>query len=246
MEHPLEQTPQIEAHLHALQLRGWSHATTVRIAQLRRDAEYGYNTASGVLIEFAKRAVIVTAWHVLEEFQRLRDSGESVIVVCDNMPIVAPQTAFRDEHADIAFLEVPGDSNGLQAVPYRPRLLWPPPSVSVGDLVLLSGFPKRFRQDGDEILHGDLNLLLSVASASEGHFVLQVDYQNLSDAGRVSVPREQLDYGGLSGGPVFLSDCEGSPLVGIISQAGDTLPLWRIASLSQVSTDIGRRSCEPL
>ena len=156
MTQPLDHMAQAEAHFRGLQLRAWSHATTVRLARLRNDAEYRYNTASGVLLEFPGRAIIGTAWHVLEEFQRLRDSGESVVIICDNMPIPVPRTAFRDERADIAFLEVPTRGRrGLHAVPYRPRSLWPPPAANVDDLVLLCGFPKRFREDGDEILHGD-------------------------------------------------------------------------------------------
>lgn len=237
-----ERFQQVRAHLDALQKRAWSHATTVRIAHLLDDIEVGYNTASGVLIEFPSRTLVATAWHVVEEFQRLRSEGSEVALVLDSMPIVRPRSPFFDTEWDIAFIEVPNDNRALiRAVPYRPQRLWPPPRVVADDQVFVCGFPKILRKDGDEILHGDFNLLVGVCSAGERHFMLQVDYGNLTDAGRVALPKEHVDYGGVSGGPVFLADSEGSPLVGLVSQAGSSLPLWRIASLADVPSDLDRR-----
>ncbi len=230
-----ERWQQLRAHLDALQLRAWSHATTLRIARLRDGSEYRFNTASGVLIELDGRAVVGTAWHVLDQYRTLRDSGEDVLLLCDAMPIPQPHTVFRDERRDLALLDIPyGDRDQIRAVPYRPRRLWPPPQVAVGDEVLVCGFPKLLRVDGPEILHGDFNMHVSVESASEHHFMLQPDYSRMISAGRVELPREHLDYGGVSGGPVFLSDSECAPLVGIVSQAGESLPLWRVSSLAQL------------
>lgn len=228
-------TTQAEAAMHALQLRAWSHAVTIRIARITGNRETDWNTASGVLLEIGDRAVIATAWHVLEGFRDLRTAGEKVALVCDNMPILEPRTAYRDEASDLVLLDVPAQGRaGLKAVPYRPGHQWPPPAVTVGDDVLLCGFPKLFRHDGDEILHGDLNLLLQVASAAHRYFMLQVDWDTLVQTGRVRIPRGQADFGGASGGPAFLSDQGCNALVGVIIQAGDTLPLWRVAALSAV------------
>jgi hypothetical protein len=228
-------TTQAEAAVRALQLRAWSHAVTIRIARITGDRETDWNTASGVLLEIGDRAVIATAWHVLEGFRDLRAAGETVALVCDNMPIPEPRTAYRDEASDLALFDVPAQGRrGLKAVPYRPGHHWPPPAVSVGDDVLLCGFPKLFRHDGDEILHGDLNLLLTVASAADHYFMLQVDWDTMVQAGRVRIRSGQADFGGASGGPVFLSDQGGNPLVGVILQTGDTLPLWRVAALAAV------------
>ena len=247
MKDDVERQPQLKAALESLQLRAWSCATTLRLARIVEGRESAYNTASGVLIEFPERAVIATAWHVLVEFRRLRSSGETVVLVCDDLPIFEPHTAYRDEPADIAFIEVPSWGRaGLHAVPYRPGSLWPPPQVRVEDVVLLCGFPRILRYDGDEILHGDLNLLLSVASAGDKYFMLQVDWENLVQAGRVKLPPGLMDYGGTSGGPVFLSDSGCNPLVGIVSQAGESLPLWRIASFAHVPPDIQTRPSEPV
>jgi hypothetical protein len=239
--------PQVTAAIQSLQLRAWSCALTIRLARITGDRETSFNTASGVLIEFPKRAVIGTAWHVLEEFRNLRMAGETVALVCDNMPILSPCTAFRDERRDIAFLKVPQTGrSGLHAVPYRPGQMWPPPPVKAEDSVLLCGFPKILREDGEEILHGDLNLLLEVASASDAHFMLQLERERLVQVGRVILPLDQVDYGGVSGGPVFLYDGGCNPLVGLVSEAGTTLPLWRIAALAQVPADIQSGPCEPL
>lgn len=232
--------PQLNAAVHALQLRAWSHATTIRLAQIIADREASFNTASGVLIEFGSRAVIATAWHVAEEYLRLRGDGREVYILCDNMPFVEPRTAWRDETNDIVFLDVPARGRkALGAVPYRPLpRLWPPPRVRADDSVLLCGFPKLLRSDENEILHGDLNFLVGVASAGDNHFMLQIEHERLIQGGRVSIPNSTTDFGGVSGGPVFLSDGGGNPLVGLVSQAGESLPLWRIASLCNAPGDI--------
>jgi hypothetical protein len=163
------------------------------------------------------------------------------------MPIASPRLIFADPDRDIGFIDIPSDGrSGLKAVPYRPRLFWPPPRIGKNDDVIRCGFPKLFRADGDEILHGDLNLILTVASASESVFYLQIDWDNLVQAGTITLPPETTDFGGASGGPVFLLDAEGNPLVGVISQAGDTLPLWRIGPLHAVPVDLDTRATEEL
>lgn len=232
---PVEREEQVRAHLQSLQLRAWSHAVTLRLAIITGDRETSWKTASGILCEFGKRAVVGTAWHVLGELQRLKREGTEVVLICDNMPIPEPRTVYCDELADIAFVEIPlAGRRGMHAVPYRPRPHWPPSRVKSGDSVLLCGFPAMLRDDGEEILHGDLNLLLDVASVSDSHFKLQVHWDQMIDAGRVTLPKEQVDFGGASGGPVFLSDNGCNELVGLISEAAPTLPLWCIASLASV------------
>lgn len=239
---------QRNAAVHALQLRAWSHAATLRLARITADREAAYNTASSILMEFGRRAVIGTAWHVLEEYVRLRSRGEEVYIICDNMPITEPRIVWCDEENDIALLEVPEtDRSGLETVPYRPGVrLWPPPAVRAGDSVLLCGFPKLLRADSDEILHGDLNFLVEVESESESYFMLQIEINRLVQAGRVTIPDGVTDFGGVSGGPVFLADSGGNPLVGLVSQAGETLPLWRIASLANAPADIEARPSIPV
>lgn len=243
----LPESPQAVAAAQSLQLRAWSCATTIRIARLIGTREASYNTASGVLIEFPKRAVIATAWHVLDEFRRSRDAGQNVALICDNLGIEKPRTVYRDEPNDIAFIHVPPEGHQwINAVPYRPKGLWPAPRVKVGDTVHLCGFPKRFRHDGDEILHGDLNLLVDVASSAETHFMLNIDWKQLGHVGRTRVPSRQVNYGGVSGGPVFLADGGANPLVGIVSEAGDTFPLWRIAALANIDEDLESSPSEAL
>ena len=247
MSAPLSGSHQMDAAIQSLQLRAWSCALTLRIARITGDRETSWKTASGVLVEFPTGAVIGTAWHVLANMRELRDAGETVALVCDNMPLIVPETVFRDEKADIAFIDVPAAGRrGLNAVPYRPGKAWPPAPVTADDTVLLCGFPKIFRSDGDEILHGDLNLLLNVATASDRHFMLQVDWPSLVQAGRIKLPLGQTDFGGVSGGPVFLWDGGCNPLVGLVSQAGDSLPLWLIASLSGAHFDCATANREPV
>jgi hypothetical protein len=239
---------QVEAFFHALQRRAWSHAVTVRIAKIDNDAEVGFNTGSGVLIEFANgRAIVATAWHVLEEFQHARDGGQGVALVVDNLPISAPRLVFSDPAKDIGVIELPSHGReGVHAVPYRPKMLWPPPRVAEGEDIILCGFPKLLRVDRKEILHGDLNLVLPVVSSSERVLHLQVEWENLVQAGRVHIPPGATDFGGVSGGPCFLVDAECNPLVGLVSQAGMSLPVWRIAPLATIPPDLHIRPSNPL
>jgi S1-C subfamily serine protease len=241
----LPQNLQTHAAAYAFQLRAWSCAVTVRIAHITGDREASFNTASGVLLEFPKRVVIATADHVIEEYVKARGAGEPVAFVIDNMPLTEPRVVYRNHRDDIALIEVPSSGRrGIKAVPYRPAGLWPPPSVQVGDTVLVCGFPKRYRYDGDEILHGDLNLLVSVSSVGVSYFVLNIDWKHLDHDGRIKPPSHQVNYGGVSGGPVFLYDGGANPLVGIVSQAPDRLPLWRIASLASLPPDVDSVSSE--
>ncbi|MBW7933850.1 MAG: trypsin-like peptidase domain-containing protein [Gemmatimonadaceae bacterium] len=230
-----ERIAHVHAALTALQLRAWSHAMTLRLAIVSGDAEVSWKTASGVLLELDATAAIATAWHVIQDLRALREAGHEVHLICDSMPIETPRILFLDETADIVLLEVPpAGRSGIRAVPYRPGPHWPPARVQVGDDVLLTGFPKLLRRDGDEILHGDFNLLTPVTSVGEDRYVLQIEWDRIIDAGRINLPKGQADYAGVSGGPVFLSDAGCNELVGIISQATPTLPLWRVAPLSRI------------
>ena len=175
---------QVEEFFHALQRRAWSHALTIRIAKIENDEEVTFSSASGFLIQFENgRALAGTAWHVLEEFRNARKRGETVGLVLDNMPVSEPQVVFHDESRDIGFIEVPPRGReGISAVPYRPKRLWPPPRVVEHDDLLLCGFPKLLRFDGEEILHGDLNLLLPVVGVSDNVIHLEVDWDSLVQA----------------------------------------------------------------
>lgn len=238
---------QLQTFLHANQLRAWSHALTIRIARIEGDREVSWNTVSGVLIELGSRAMVATAWHVLLEFRRLRLAGVTVALVCDNMPISSPRTVYRDEESDLALLELPPNGReGISAVPYRPGRAWPPSRVEVGDSVMVCGFPKLFRHDGEEILHGDLNALVVVASASERHFMLQAEWDRLVQAGRVTLSDPHSDFGGVSGGPVYLCDNGCNALVGVVAEAGQSLPIWRVSSLASVPADVASYSSEVL
>jgi hypothetical protein len=233
-----ERLDQVHALLTALQLRAWSHAVTIRVTTIEGGRELSWKTASGVLLEIGSIPAIATAWHVLEEWQKVRDGGGEVALVCDNMPILVPRTVFRDEAADLALIEVPRASRaGLRAIPYRPGRHWPPPVVRPGETVLLTGFPKLLRADGEVILHGDFNLVSDVSAVGDRHFTLQIEWDRIINAGRVTLPWGEADYAGVSGGPVFLSDGGVNELVGVISEAAPTLPLWRVASLAVVPAD---------
>ena len=95
--------------------------------------------------------------------------------------------------------------------------------------------PQRFNAGGNPV---DL--------PADDHFKLQVEWPSLVQAGRAKLPLGQTDFGGVSGGPAFLWDGGGNPLVGLIAEAGDTLPVWRVAALAGVSFDPEAVGVEPV
>jgi hypothetical protein len=66
------------------------------------------------------------------------------------------------------------------------------------------------------------------------------------DAGRMPFPAQDADLGGLSGAPVFAWTPRTYTLVGLLSEASESLPLWRITSLAGVPADIDGLPAAPI
>jgi hypothetical protein len=65
----------------------------------------------------------------------------------------------------------------------------------------------------------------AVTLVRENYFVLQIEREQMIDAGRAEFPAEDAFFGGISGAPVIAMDDLSYPSVGIVSQSPDNLPL---------------------
>lgn len=233
--------------LSQIQRRIWSHALTVRISEIVGDREHSWNTATGILVQLQNRLVAITAWHVVKRFIDIRERGGLPVLILGNLPLAEPRSIFLDSHNDLVVLEVPtNDQEATMATPYEPSRQWPPPRVTLDDAVLICGFPALYRQDSDEILHADLSFLGSVESVSEHQFVVQIDPDNVIDAGRVPFPAADADLGGMSGSPAFAIYSDHMQLVGIFSQSAMSAPVWLIRSLAHLPVDLASRPSHSL
>jgi hypothetical protein len=215
----------------------WSYVVAVRVSRIEGNKEAGYNTGTGILLSLRGEYFVATAWHVLEEYELGRMAGHEVVVLIDNVLLEPPRFTFVDRDNDIVLVSVPEAlAQEMDAVPYDPGERWPPRRVTSGDVVFFCGLPAYLRSDeGDgELVFGNMSLVLSVESASEHQFVLKLERQDWVDLGRVPLPGEDVFLGGLSGAPVFVMDDLSYPLVGLISEIGQSLPLMFVKSLAHI------------
>ena len=230
-----------------IQNRIWSHAVTIRVSTIVDAREASWNTATGTLVRLEARLFVFTAWHVINKFVEIREQSGTPLLIIGNYPMLSPRFVYLDEISDLIVLEVDAAAlRGIGAVPYEPVHQWPPPRVKVDDPIMLCGFPALLRLDGDEILHGDYSFFGSVESVSERQFIVQLDRDNVEDAGRVPFPNVGADLGGLSGCPVFVLYPDHMQFVGVFSQAARTAPVWIIRSIAGLPENLGALAALPV
>lgn len=234
-------TPGARAVMHSaareLAKLAWTYVVAIRVARIENDRETGWNTGTGVLLRLGNSYAVATAWHVFAEYLTRQGRGEDVVLLVDNAPLYPPEVTFADEDNDVVLLRVPAEHlSRIDAVPYDPGAKWPPRRVTTDDVVIFCGLPAYLRvEDGSgELLFGNLTLCLTVTSASETRFVLQLDREEWEDLGRLPLPGADVPLGGISGAPVFVMDDLSYPLVGLVSEIGETLPLLYVSSLSGI------------
>lgn len=232
--------------LSQIQNRIWSHCVTIRISSIVDYREHSWNTATGLFLEVGGGRFVITAWHVVQKFDDIRSEGGIPVLVIGNVAIAKPEFVFLDERNDIIVLDVSQFVvTAINADPYRPAGRWPPERRSVGDPVMICGFPAILRADGEEILHGDMSYFGEIESVSEHQFVVQVEGE-LEDAGRVPFPDLDSDFGGLSGCPAFALNRGEMCLAGIFSQTAISAPVWIIRSLAHLPADLAVLPSQPV
>lgn len=192
-------------------------------------------TACGVLLRHPSGLVMLTAEHVVADWEARLATDPSVVMQLDEcIHCSVPKVTYRDTANDLVALSLGNvDESRLVTVPHEPR--WPLSTPSVGDTVYFCGYPKVLRQDnGTGALFADFSASVSVTSVGEEYFVCQFQREDWLDWGYGETPPVGTVLGGMSGAPVFMMAELYYPLVGVISQFGENLDLLRVATLKNL------------
>ncbi len=217
-----------------------SFVVLVRIAKIHGDRETKFNAASGTVVALNGRHHLLTAWHVYHHYTECKKSGTEAVVVVDDVPLVRPILTYKDKNRDIVMLELPKEVAGvIDAKVYYPGARWPPLAVAPGDVVLVSGYPRRQMRETDATIEArSYSFVHHVTSTSNGQFSLNFGEAEWVQLGDEHAQPPDAGIGSMSGGPVFLIDQVAPVLVGIVKEIGTNLPILHCASLDHMRPDL--------
>lgn len=201
------------------------------------------------LIRLPRRNVAVTCWHVIDGFREYLQLYKRVIAQIGNT-IIDPlaQLVDQSESTDLAVLELTdkqvaeitaGGQIGSRLVDGR---VWPPKQVATGEVVMLSGFPGKYRQTLalDEIVfHPFCAAGIRVHHAREDYFSCQFEreYWVKSFGAKESSAHLEPMLGGMSGGPAFVDRGLSWELGGFIYQHSPDFDILRLRPATLINSD---------
>jgi hypothetical protein len=200
------------------------------------------NSASGFALRLNPGAFLVTASHVLDEYEKRVLAGEVLNWQVGNLPPYdpVPRVAWRHGERDLVFLRLSEDELtriGPCTISTPPQ--WPPFLPQVGQLVVVAGYPKALREDDPSsgwIGSGPYSAVFPVTTVGSGYCISKIEHKELVSFNGGPLPEPDTDMGGLSGGPVLLVGNLSYPVVGAITQRWqlDSVELVRFATLESV------------
>jgi hypothetical protein len=203
------------------------------------------NGATGCLVRLAQGTFVVTASHVLEEYERRREQGEVLHWQVGKLPPFDPLTgtriAWRHKQRDVVFLRVSeNEARCIGPCIVSTPSQWPPPVPRPEQVVLAAGYPGVLREmdpAAGRIAAGPFSTMVRVTSSGDGYCTCQIAQEDLVSFDGSPLPEPGTNMGGISGGPVFLMGPD-YPLVGIVAQQvhleGGACEFLRIATLEGV------------
>ncbi len=200
------------------------------------------NGATGCVLQLGSVSFVVTASHVLREYQDRLRLGEVLNWQVGALPPFdpLPRVAWRDENRDIVFLRVTEEeakaTGGVSSCVVSPSTGWPPRAPEVGQIVLVSGYPKALREVDASgwIGAGPYSGMFRVTRTGDGYFYCQIEQKDLISFDGGPLPAPGSDVGGVSGGPALLVGTIVYPLVGVVTEHSRHFDLLRIATLDSV------------
>lgn len=206
------------------------------------------NGATGSVLKLDCGYFVVTASHVLEEYERRLHSGEKLNWQIGHLPPIDPMSriAWRDSAQDTLLLRLSEDeAHGVGSAIASAPMGWPPPMPKEDEVVVVCGYPKELRevvQDG-VIGANYIAAMYRVTDIRDDQFDCRIgreeDLVNLSE---LPLPDDDMDMGGMSGGPAFIIGGKSIiflVLVGVISKliskSFDGFRCLRIAALKNAS-----------
>jgi hypothetical protein len=205
------------------------------------------NGASGSVLRLEAGTFVVTASHVLAEYENRTQSGETLNWQVGNLPPFEPvsRIAWRDPARDIVLLRI-SDNEARDIGPciISEPASWPPCLPREGQFVLMAGYPKVLRDDNASfglIGSGPWSAVFRVTLVGEGYCKCVIERKDLISFNGGPLPEPGMDMGGLSGGPVLLVGNPSYPLVGVITEicqltVGE-LEIFTVATLESVMMD---------
>jgi hypothetical protein len=179
------------------------------------------NSGSGFILQLNSASFVVTAHHVLAEYESRLQGGELLNWLVGNVPPFEPRprVVWEDAQKDIVILKLLREEISrlkgkcIIAPPHR----WPPSVPEAGPSVLLAGYPKYLREFNalKAKIDWPYSAVLPAKSVGNGYFFCQIEQEELISFNRGPLPDPKTFLGGLSGGPVLLVEKISYPVVGI-------------------------------
>jgi hypothetical protein len=200
------------------------------------------NAASGCVLQLDFGWFIITASHVLAKYEKRLHEGEKLNWQVGALPPFDPRpcVSWRSFHRDVVFIRVTeaeakaacGRASWIASAPTG----WPPRAPEVGEVVLVSGYPKALQEfDPSGLIGaGPFSAMFRITSTGPGYFYCQIEQKDLVSFDGGPLPPPGADVGGLSGGPVLLMGNVVYPLVGVVVEHHQSYDLLRIATLEGI------------
>jgi hypothetical protein len=190
--------------------------------------------ATGYVLQLEFGMFVVTADHVLQEYEDRTSAGELLNWQVGKLPPFDPlsRVAWRGnlkrypKGKDVVFLEV-SEREAQDACAGVTNILtastgWPPAAPALGDAILLAGYPNALREICSSTIEpGAISAMFRVTtSTGDGTFKCRFEYGELLSFTEKELPMKELNtnVGGLSGGPALAVGNLSYPVVGVITQ----------------------------
>jgi hypothetical protein len=192
-------------------------------------------SASGCVLRLRVGYFVVTAAHVVREYENRLAEGEESIWQVGRLPFSPlSRIASSDKSADVAFLKVSEwEASQIGASILSPSNVWPPARPEIGQLLIISGYPRAARQfqAPGRIGCGPMSAILRVTSTNDRYAVCQIARDDLVSFDANPVPDADFDHSGWSGAPALVFGSHSYPIIGVVSEYQPALQLLLIATL---------------
>jgi trypsin-like peptidase len=185
------------------------------------------NNGTASLLRLDCGPVAVTCHHVIDYYRERLKSGERClfqIAGCRFDPL--DQLISESSAVDLAVLRLTQEQadkvltwGSLPSQFYTP-VSWPPPSPLEGDDVLFSGYPGKWRttQDYDSVQFASYTGGHRVTAVGTRSFISEVDQEHSAKTIYLGGLNDLTEFGGMSGGPVFVLRKLNLEFVGIVRE----------------------------
>jgi hypothetical protein len=214
----------------------------------RPNVEGVINGATGFVWKLSGDYFFVTALHVLEEYERRLHAGEQIIWQIGKLPPIDPisRIAQRSDVKDMLLLKLlKNEAHRVGSSIVDTQSGSPLPIPKEDDLVVVAGFTKELREvDRRGTIKSDgWAAIFRVTDVRDQTFDCRIGKEeDFVSFNELPLPDEDVDMGGLSGGPAFVVSgklIQYLAPVGIvvhhIPRSFDDLKLLRIALLSGIA-----------